>query len=67
MSRWEPSCRSGKRRYGDLAEAREALAAVRRRHKRRTEESAYRCPDCGGWHLTSSRHKPTQREESRRA
>lgn len=69
MSRWDASCISGKRAYRDQAEAREALAAVRRRRKGRTERSVYRCPSCPGWHLASSRpkFKPADPEESRRA
>lgn len=58
MSRWDSSCVSGKRPYRDVTEAREALSAVRRRRKGRSERTAYQCEYCGGWHLASSRPKP---------
>lgn len=48
---------SGKRRYRDQSQARDALgvAAWQRAtgNRRRRECRVYRCPACGGWHLTS--------------
>lgn len=50
------SCLSGKRRYRDRIGAQLALAVIRRRgNNRRRETRAYRCPICGGWHLTSQK------------
>lgn len=46
-------CPSKKRRYRDHLAAKLALAMMRGGEKRR-ERRAYRCPDCAGWHLTSS-------------
>lgn len=57
MSRWDLTCISGKRPYRDRTEAYEALAAVRRRRKRRAEREVYRCPHCGSWHLASPKPK----------
>jgi len=46
------SCR--KARYRDEIAAKLALAKVQRQDKPgHTERSAYRCPDCNRWHLTS--------------
>lgn len=46
----------GKHRYRDRVAALLALAKIRAADSSRrpkTEQRAYRCPDCGGWHLTS--------------
>lgn len=54
-------CETGKRRYRDRIGALVALATVQRRddpHRPKTERRAYRCPQCGGWHLTSKGKKP---------
>jgi hypothetical protein len=42
-------------RYRDRISAKLALAAMGRNDQRRpkSEQRAYRCPDCHGWHLTS--------------
>lgn len=57
------SCRNGKTnkkkvRYRDELAARMALARTRspaRRKSNRTEARVYKCPACGGWHLTSKK------------
>ena len=57
------SCRNTKTnkkkvRYRDELAARMALAKTRspaRRNSSRDEASVYRCPSCGGWHLTSKK------------
>lgn len=48
-------CRtSGKHRFKDSIAAKIALAEIRRIDRPTAhEQSAYRCPSCGGWHLTS--------------
>jgi hypothetical protein len=48
--------RCSKRRYRDRIAALLALASVQRKdgsRRPKTEQRAYRCPDCHGWHLTS--------------
>lgn len=48
--------RCRKRRYRDEIAAKLALATIQRKDKARrskSERRAYRCPLCGGWHLTS--------------
>lgn len=45
-----------KQRFRDEIAAKLALAVIRRKGKGsrpKTERRAYRCPLCGGWHLTS--------------
>lgn len=68
MGRRRPPCPSGKQRYRDQAAAHAALFGVsRRRNARRgehREQSAYRCVDCRGWHLTSL--PPTNKSEGTR-
>lgn len=50
----KPGCPSSKRRYRDEIAAKLALAELDRKDKAgHTERRAYRCPQCGGWHLTS--------------
>lgn len=45
---------SGKVRYRDEVAAGLALATLQRQDKDgHTEQRAYRCPACRGWHLTS--------------
>lgn len=59
-----PATRCRKVRYRDRVAALLALAGTRStRHTRRpkAERSAYRCPTCKGWHLTSR----TDPEETR--
>ena len=42
-------------RYRDRVAAALALAKIQRQGKSgHTERRAYRCPNCKGWHLTSS-------------
>ena len=51
----------GKIRYRDEIAAALALATVRHQdgpRRPKLEQRAYRCPACGGWHLTS---KPARR------
>lgn len=43
---------TGKRRYGSRIGAMLALAECRHTAGCRTERRLYRCPLCGGWHLT---------------
>lgn len=55
-------CPSGKWRYRTQLDARIALFSAqskgyRRNSGKRTEKSAYPCPDCKGWHLTSRKGK----------
>lgn len=64
MSGWDSTCITGKRSYRDRAEAHQALNAVRRRHKNRTERTAYRCRHCGDWHLASSTPQTKKPERS---
>lgn len=46
--------RCRKRKFRDRIAALVALAEVRRHGSdRHTERSAYRCPKCNAWHLTS--------------
>jgi hypothetical protein len=48
--------RCSKYRYRDRIGALMALATVQRQDKSgraKLEQRAYRCPTCGGWHLTS--------------
>lgn len=49
-------CPSGKRSYSSGQQAWSALQRIttrrRRDHQRTVEQSAYRCPACGAWHLT---------------
>lgn len=50
--------RCSKRRYRDRIAALMALASIRRKdgsRRRKTEQRAYRCLNCNGWHLTSRR------------
>ncbi len=50
------TCR--KIRYSDKVAAQLALATLQNQDKAgHTERRVYRCPDCGGWHLTSWRRK----------
>lgn len=68
MGRRRPPCPSGKQRFRDQNEARAVLGKIRARKHRRTsrpEEAAYRCASCSGWHLTSSRPKPSKIERTR--
>lgn len=47
-----------KQRFRDEIAAKLALAEIQRKGKgsrEKTEQRAYRCPDCRGWHLTSRR------------
>lgn len=47
----------GKRRYATGAKARASVTTIRRRGRGSPEPKparAYPCPDCHGWHLTSS-------------
>lgn len=49
-----------KHRYRDQIAAKLALAKVRsqdKSHRPKTEQRAYRCPECKGWHLTSRGEK----------
>ncbi|WP_433337038.1 hypothetical protein [Spirillospora sp. CA-294931] len=51
-------CPSGKVRFKDRIAATLALATIQRQgrpDRDKMEARAYRCPDCAGWHLTSSR------------
>lgn len=52
------NCVTRKRRYRDLDEAKTALKQTRTKGKqgdnRRTEQRAYRCHLCAGYHLTSN-------------
>ena len=42
----------GKLVYANAAEAQRALGRIRRRtHGKRSDVHAYRCRDCGAWHL----------------
>lgn len=50
-------CSSGKVRYRDRVAALLALASAQRTDSPRrpkTERRAYPCPQCKGWHLTST-------------
>lgn len=49
------SCRTGKVRYASSWEAERTLDVIMRRDDQgHTEERAYGCDQCGGWHLTST-------------
>ena len=58
-----PTCpTTGKVRYRDHRQASDALSSTRWKRRldeldgissRRNETRSYRCPDCGGWHITS--------------
>lgn len=54
-SKIKKSRKCGKRKYRSRMDAMLALANTQgsRRSNRRNEKRIYRCPDCGGWHLTS--------------
>lgn len=66
MGRRRPPCPSGKHRYRDEVAARLALAEVLRKDRRwGRERSAYRCPQCRGFHLTSQPPKPNKPEGTR--
>jgi hypothetical protein len=50
---------AGKRRFPDEHTAKDALVQAKIRRSlhgssKRRERRAYECPDCHGWHLTSS-------------
>ncbi len=52
------ACPTGKIRYRDRIAALLAIASTRRTDgpkRAKGEKRAYRCPQCHGWHLTSSR------------
>lgn len=51
-------CGSGKIRYPDELAARTALVFMPDKEKRR-EARVYRCPRCGGFHLTSRPRRGT--------
>lgn len=54
-----PKCQ--KVRYRDRIAALLAMASWQHKDGSRrtnTEARAYRCPDCGGWHLTSRKYWP---------
>lgn len=43
------------------------LARIRARKDRRSERretQAYRCVDCGGWHLSGNKPKPSKTERT---
>ena len=68
MSAPARTCPTGKRRYDSANEARRAMTSIRTARARsengraRRETSAYRCPICLGFHLTSRRnHDQTDR------
>jgi hypothetical protein len=57
---------SGKKRFRDRKEAKRVVIYARRMKLRaeregyltnRFENRTYRCPDCGGWHVTSQSPK----------
>jgi hypothetical protein len=48
-------------RYRDEIAAKLALASIRHQDgsgRSKTEQRAYRCPQCRGWHLTAKPFKP---------
>lgn len=49
--------RTGKHRYRDENDAREALARAKHKPRDRYPQRVYQCPFCGGWHLTSKAHR----------
>lgn len=54
-------CRSGKARFRDRVGADYALAVIRRKDnpgRPYMEVRSYRCPLCGGWHLTHRAVRP---------
>lgn len=52
------SCTTGKLRYPNRAIAQQALAKFRRQDSMsHTENRAYECPLCAGWHLTKQQGK----------
>lgn len=54
-------CKTGKRRYRDRIAAQLALATLKKDDREgHTEERAYSCPYCGGWHLTSEEQKASE-------
>lgn len=59
-------CRAtGKARYYDRVAALLALATIQHKdgsHRYATEQRAYRCPQCKGWHLT---HQPLNQNEAK--
>ena len=59
MTRHYPQCRdTGKVRYPDQVSAKLGLAKIRAEDdplRPATERRVYRCPLCGGFHLTSQR------------
>lgn len=51
-------CPTGKKRWGTRKRAKQALKECKRNSyagHRREEKAAYRCPHCGGFHLTSKK------------
>ena len=72
MTRKRRACRTGKVRYHDQAEAKRAITNVRFGLAKRTLEDTgvtpkrtYRCPLCGGWHLTSEPQRTPEPMENR--
>lgn len=54
-------CPTGKRRFHDEAEAKRVLGRIQTGEKRATTPTrVYRCPRCGGWHLTSQERKSAE-------
>lgn len=56
------ACPTGKTRYADQHQAEHVLRRIWATPKpgRRLERRAYHCPDCLGWHLTSSPPRPAR-------
>lgn len=58
---------TGKVRYRDRISALTVLAATQRsRSSSREEQRAYRCDECGGWHLTKMRTWRRRKNDSRK-
>ncbi|CAM2852393.1 hypothetical protein [Skermania piniformis] len=51
------ACTTGKLAYADRDTAEATLASMDRRDQRRREQRVYKCPFCGGWHLTSQPYR----------
>ena len=60
------ACR-GKQRFNTPAEANAVLHDMNRRHGReKVSRNVFRCPHCGGWHLTHAKRRAERAPISKR-